>query len=316
MSIQKNNQQKHYDFMGYRRITTMLSIALVVISLASLAIRGLELGVDFTGGSVIEVGYPSSANVDEIRVTLEKAGYDASVQSFGSDKDILIRLAPNDENAGENKDNISQKVLKVLQEHTAGVEMRRVEFVGPQIGDELRDQGGIAMLLALAGILIYVTLRFEFRFSVGSVVALLHDVVLTLGFFSISGVVFDLTILAAILAIIGYSLNDTIVVFDRVRENFLKLRKVTTEESINTSINQTLARTIVTSLTTLLVLLALFFFGGEIIHGFALAMIVGVIIGTYSSIYVASSSLLLMGVTREALLPPVPDDSEEIEPMP
>lgn len=313
MSIQKNSQQKHYDFMGYRRIAMIVSIVLVIVSLASLAIRGLELGVDFTGGSVIEVGYPSSANVGEIRATLEKAGYDASVQSFGSDKDILIRLAPNAEN--ENKDNISQKVLKVLQEHTAGVEMRRVEFVGPQIGDELRDQGGIAMLLALAGILIYVTLRFEFRFSVGSVVALLHDVILTLGFFSISGIAFDLTILAAILAIIGYSLNDTIVVFDRVRENFLKLRKVSTEASINTSINQTLARTIVTSLTTLLVLLALFFFGGEIIHGFALAMIVGVVIGTYSSIYVASSSLLMMGVTREVLLPPEPDDSEEIEVM-
>jgi preprotein translocase subunit SecF len=312
VSLQKNTKQRHYDFMGYRRFAMMISAALILISLISLAVRGLELGVDFTGGSVIEVGYPSSANVDEIRATLEKAGYDASVQSFGSDKDILIRLAPDKKE--DNKDNISQKVLKILQQHTAGVVMRRVEFVGPQIGDELRDQGGIAMLLALAGILIYVTLRFEFRFSVGSVVALMHDVVITLGFFSVSGVEFDLTILAAILAIIGYSLNDTIVVFDRVRENFLKIRKVTTEESINTSINQTLARTIVTSLTTLLVLFALFFFGGEIIHGFALAMIVGVVIGTYSSIYVASSSLLMMGVTREALLPPAPDnDSEEVD---
>jgi preprotein translocase subunit SecF len=312
--MKKNNQEKHYNFMSYRRLAMLISAVMILISLLSLAVRGLELGVDFTGGSVIEVGYPSSANVDDIRSALEAAGYDASVQSFGSDKDILIRLAPNKE--GTNKDNVSQEVLKVLQQHTAGVEMRRVEFVGPQIGDELRDQGGIAMLLALAGILIYVTLRFEFRFSVGSVVALLHDVVITLGFFSISGIEFDLTILAAILAIIGYSLNDTIVVFDRVRENFLKIRKATTEESINTSINQTLARTVVTSLTTLLVLLALFFFGGEIIHGFALAMIVGVVIGTYSSIYVASSSLLMMGVTREALLPPVPDESEEIEQMP
>jgi preprotein translocase subunit SecF len=312
MSRSKDSKQRHYNFMGYRRLAMMLSAALILISLISLAVRGLELGVDFTGGSVIEVGYSSSANVDEIRSVLEKAGYDASVQSFGSDKDILIRLAPDGKDS--NKDNISQKVLEVLQQHTADVEMRRVEFVGPQIGDELRDQGGIAMLLALAGILIYVTLRFEFRFSVGSVVALMHDVVITLGFFSITGVEFDLTILAAILAIIGYSLNDTIVVFDRVRENFLKIRKVTTEESINTSINQTLARTIVTSLTTLLVLFALFFFGGEIIHGFALAMIIGVIIGTYSSIYVASSSLLMMGVTREALLPTVhDDDSEEVD---
>ena len=310
----KNNQRQYYNFLEYRRIAVIISAVLILISLASLAIRGLNLGVDFTGGSVIEIGYPSTANVDEIRSVLEKAGYDASVQSFGSDKDILIRLAPDNESS--NKDNISQKVLEILQKHTAGIEMRRVEFVGPQIGDELRDQGGIAMLLALAGILIYVTLRFEFRFSVGAVVALLHDVVITLGFFSVVGVVFDLTILAAILAIIGYSLNDTIVVFDRVRENFLKIRKATTEESINTSINQTLARTIVTSLTTLLVLFALFFFGGEIIHGFALAMIVGVVIGTYSSIYVASSSLLMMGVTREALLPPPPDESEEVELMP
>ena len=315
MRSQKDNKEWHFNFMAGRRLAVMVSAALILISLISLAVRGLELGVDFTGGSVIEVGYSSTADVDGIRTSLEKAGYDASVQSFGSDKDILIRLAP--DGKGGKKDNVSQEVLKVLRQDTPDVVMRRVEFVGPQIGDELRDQGGIAMLLALAGILIYVTLRFEFRFSVGSVVALLHDVVITLGFFSVVGVEFDLTILAAILAIIGYSLNDTIVVFDRVRENFLKIRKATTEESINTSINQTLARTIVTSLTTLLVLFALFFFGGEIIHGFALAMIIGVVIGTYSSIYVASSSLLMMGVTREALLPPViDDDSEEIEQSP
>lgn len=298
---------KSIDFMSARRIAVIISAILIIISLTSLVIRGLNLGVDFTGGSVIEVGYPETANVDKIRITLEKAGYDASVQSFGSDKDILIRLAPTEEGS---KDNISQKVFEVLQAETSGVEMRRVEFVGPQIGDELRDQGGIAMLLALAGILLYVTLRFEFRFSVGSVIALMHDVIITLGVFSITGVQFDLTILAAILAIIGYSLNDTIVVFDRVRENFLKIRKASTESSINTSINQTFSRTIVTSLTTLLVLIALFIFGGEIIHGFALAMIIGVLIGTYSSIYVASSSLIIMGVTREALLPPSPDVTE------
>ncbi len=314
MSIRTNKQARQYNFMSDRRVAMIFSVALILISITSLAIRGLNLGIDFTGGAVIEVAYPSTANVDQIRITLEKAGYDASVQSFGSDKDILIRLAP--DNESHNKDNISQKILKVLGQHTAGVEMRRVEFIGPQIGDELRDQGGIAMLLALAGILIYVTLRFEFRFSVGSVMALMHDIIITLGFFSVLGVEFDLTILAAILAIIGYSLNDTIVVFDRVRENFLKIRKASTEESVNISINQTLSRTIVTSLTTLLVLVALFLFGGEIIHGFALAMIVGVIIGTYSSIYVASSSLLMMGVTREALLPPAPDESEGIEQMP
>ena len=314
MSSQQDKNQWRYNFMDGRRLAMAISAMLILISLISLAVRGLELGIDFTGGSVIEVGYSSTADVDAIRASLETAGYDASVQSFGSDKDVLIRLAP-DKKGGE-KDNISQKILKVLQQDAPDVVMRRVEFVGPQIGDELRDQGGIAMLLALAGILIYVTLRFEFRFSVGSVVALLHDVVITLGFFAVTGIEFDLTILAAILAIIGYSLNDTIVVFDRVRENFLKLRKTTTEDSINLSINQTLSRTIMTSLTTLLVLFALFFFGGETIHGFALAMIVGVVIGTYSSIYVASSSLLMMGVTREALLPPVPDESEEIEQMP
>ena len=315
MNTKKNKQQRNFDFMKYRRIATIISGILIIISLASLAIRGLNLGVDFTGGAVIEVGYPSNANVDDIRATLEKSGFDASVQSFGTDKDILIRLAP--EKEGANKANISERVLKVLQKQTPGVEMRRVEFVGPQIGDELREQGGIAMLLALAGILIYVTLRFEFRFSVGSVIALLHDVIITLGFFSVTRIEFDLTILAAILAIIGYSLNDTIVVFDRVRENFIRLRKESTEGSLNISINQTLSRTIVTSLTTLLVLVALFYFGGEIIHGFALAMILGVVVGTYSSIYIASSSLLMMGITREALLPPKPDETEgTIEELP
>ncbi|MCK5902848.1 MAG: protein translocase subunit SecF [Cocleimonas sp.] len=311
MTNKVKTQTKTIDFMGLRRSATIISGVLILIAILSLAFKGLNLGVDFTGGSVIEMGYPSNANVDEIRKTLEKAGYSASVQAFGSDKDILIRLAPDKTQANQN--NLSKAVVDTLKKHTPGVEMRRVEFVGPQIGDELRDQGGIAMLLALAGILIYVTLRFEFRFSVGSVIALLHDVVITLGFFSLTGIEFDLTILAAILAIIGYSLNDTIVVFDRVRENFIKIRKLSTEDSINTSINQTLSRTIVTSLTTLLVLVALYLFGGEVINGFALAMIVGVIIGTYSSIYVASGSLLMMGVTREVLLPPVPDETEAFD---
>ena len=314
MNTETSSVGTNINFMRLRYAAIIFSGLLILASIISLATRGLNLGVDFTGGAVIEVGYPSTADVDDIRTSLEKAGFDASVQSFGSDKDVLIRLAPDKE--GNNANNVSDKVLQTLQTHTPNVEMRRVEFVGPQIGDELRDEGGIAMLLALAGILIYVALRFEFRFSVGSVVALMHDVMITLGFFSIAGVEFDLTILAAILAIIGYSLNDTIVVFDRIRENFLKLRKATTDESINISINQTLSRTIVTSLTTLLVLLALFFFGGEIIHGFAMAMIVGIVIGTYSSIYVASSSLLMMGVTREALLPPVIEDEQELEELP
>ena len=296
------------DFTGKRKIAIVFSTLLMLASIASIAIQGLNFGIDFTGGTVIEAGYPESTDVEKIRQSLIKAKFDATVQHFGTAKDVLIRLAPQE---GEDKAKLGDKVFAVLKANNPEVELRRVEFVGPQIGDELRDQGGTAMLLALAGILIYVTLRFEFRFSVGAIIALVHDVVITVGFFSITGIEFDLTILAAILAIIGYSLNDTIVVFDRVRENYLKLRKATSEESVNISINQTLARTIVTSLTTLLVLAALFIFGGEVIHGFSLAMIIGIFVGTYSSIYVASTSLLMMGVTREALLPPEKEGEEQ-----
>ncbi len=307
--------KKLINFTGMRKPAMILSILLMIASVGSLIVNGLNLGVDFTGGTVIEVGYKDAADVDKIRQSLTAAKFDASVQHFGTAKDVLIRIAPHE---GEERSKVGDAVFSILKSNNADVELRRVEFVGPQIGDELRDDGGTAMLLALAGILIYVTLRFEFRFSVGAIIALIHDVVITVGVFSITRIEFDLTILAAILAIIGYSLNDTIVVFDRVRENFLKLRKVTTEESINTSINQTLSRTIVTSLTTLLVLSALFYFGGKIIHGFSLAMIIGVVVGTYSSIYVASSSLLMMGVTREALLPPEKegDDQEELPDLP
>ncbi len=298
--------RKLINFTGARKPAMYLSLFLIIASIIAIALKGLNLGVDFTGGTVIEIGYPESADVKSIRKILKEAKFDASVQHFGTAKDVLIRIAPQE---GEDKAKVGDTVLAILKTKDPDIEMRRVEFVGPQIGDELRDDGGTAMLLALAGILIYVTLRFEFRFSVGAIIALVHDVIITVGFFAITQFEFDLTILAAILAIIGYSLNDTIVVFDRVRENYLKLRKVNSEDSINISINQTLARTIVTSLTTLLVLLALFFFGGKIIHGFSLAMIIGVIVGTYSSIYVASSSLLMMGVTREALLPPEKDES-------
>jgi len=305
------NTKKMINFTGMRKPAMVFSAVLLIASIFSLMTNGLNLGVDFTGGTVIEIGYNEAADVDKIRKQLTDAKFDAAVQHFGSAKEVLIRIAPKD---GVDKSKIGDNVFALLKESNPDIWLRRVEFVGPQIGDELRDDGGTAMLLALAGILIYVTLRFEFRFSVGAIIALIHDVLITVGIFSILRVEFDLTILAAILAIIGYSLNDTIVVFDRVRENFLKLRKSDTEESINTSINQTLSRTIVTSLTTLLVLAALFYFGGKIIHGFALAMIIGVIIGTYSSIYVASSSLLMMGVTREALLPPEKEgeDQEEI----
>jgi len=302
--------KKHINFMAKRKFAMILSAVLILLSVGSLLTRGLNLGVDFTGGTVIQIGYPENANISEIRETLKQAGYDASVQPFGTAQDVLIRLP---EQSGVDRSKVSNDVVSSLKATTPDIVMKRVDFVGPQIGDELRDQGGIAMLLALGGILIYIALRFEFRFSVGSIVALLHDVIVTIGFFSLTGIEFDLTILAAILAIIGYSLNDTIVVFDRIRENFLKLRKVDTADSIDTSINETLARTLVTSFTTLLVLISLFLFGGEIIHGFSIAMIVGVVIGTYSSIYVASSSLLVMGVTREALLPPEKDETADNE---
>ena len=298
------------NFVGIKKPAMFFSIALIVASIVALFVNGLNFGIDFTGGTVIEIGYKESADVDKIRQTLSKANFEASVQHFGTAKDVLIRLTPQE---GEDKSKVGEIVFNILKAENPDIELRRVEFVGPQIGDELRDQGGTAMLLALAGILIYVTLRFEFRFSVGAIIALVHDVIITVGFFAITQIEFDLTILAAILAIIGYSLNDTIVVFDRIRENYLKLRKVNSEESVNISINQTLSRTLVTSLTTLLVLIALFYFGGKVIHGFSLAMIIGVIVGTYSSIFVASSSLLMMGVTREALLPPEKEDDELAE---
>jgi len=307
------SQKKMFNFTGMRKPALILSTLLFIASIGSLIINGLNLGVDFTGGTVIEVGYQEPADVDKIRAALLDGKFDALVQHFGTAKDVLIRIAPKED---ENRAEVGDKVLAILKANNPDIQMRRVENVGPQIGDELRDDGGTAMLLALAGILIYVTLRFEFRFSVGAIIALIHDVVITVGIFSITRMEFDLTILAAILAIIGYSLNDTIVVFDRVRENFLKLRKAGAEESINISINQTLARTIVTSLTTLLVLSALYIFGGKIIHGFSMAMIIGVIVGTYSSIYVASSSLLMMGITREALLPPEKENEDELSEIP
>jgi preprotein translocase subunit SecF len=300
-------------FMGYRKITFAFSAMLIVISIGSLFMRGINLGIDFTGGTIIEVGYEQPVDLEPIRTTLESAGFrDTVVQHFGTARDVLIRIAPQE---GEAQSKLGDDVLSSLnQASTSGkVEMRRVEFVGPQVGEDLRDEGGLAVLFALFGILIYVALRFEYRFSLGAIVALIHDVTITMGFFSLFGIEFDLTVLAAILAVIGYSLNDTIVVFDRIRENFRKLRKVGAEEVMNESINETLSRTIVTSLTTLLVLIALFLLGGEIIHSFALALIVGIVVGTYSSIYVASSLVLTMGVSKQDL---IPVKKEEIDDRP
>ena len=297
--MQLLKQSLKIDFLGRRNLAWIISAILIVVSIASLATRGLNLGIDFTGGTIVEVGYTESTELAPIRDALAQAQFeDVIVQHFGTSKDVLIRLPASDSMQAPE---VSNQVLNALQS-TGDPSMRRVEFVGPQVGDELRDDGGLAVLYALVAILIYVMLRFEFRFSVGSVAALIHDVLLVVGFFSITQAPFDLTVLAAVLAVIGYSLNDTIVVFDRIRENFRKMRKATPIEVINGSINQTLARTIMTSLTTLLVLLALFFVGGEVIHSFALALLVGVLIGTYSSIYIASSMLVLLKVTAKDLM--------------
>jgi len=289
------------DFMGKRRLALVFSGAAMVVAVIAIVLRGLNLGIDFTGGTLIEVSYRQDVDIAQVRKVLAEAGFEnASVQQFGTPRDILIRLQQQD--SGRSK--VSDQVFASLSKAADGqVELRRVEFVGPQVGDELTEDGALAVLVALMAILIYVALRFEWRFSLGSVIALVHDVLFTLGLFALLQIEFDLTVLAAVLAVIGYSLNDTIVVFDRVRENFRKLRKGTPEEVINISLNQTLSRTLMTSFTTILVLLALFFLGGEIIHAFAFALLVGIFIGTYSSIYVASTAALMLGVSKADLMP-------------
>ncbi len=285
------------DFVGKYTYAIIFSVLLISASIFSLTTNGLKLGIDFTGGTLIEVSYQQGVDLAEIRATLAKAKFKgANVQYFGSTNEILIRLEPQSISSAK----LSSKIIYLLGDD---VDIRRVEFVGPKVGEELTNDGGLAMLYALIGILIYVAVRFEYRFSLGSIAALIHDVIITLGFFSLFQIEFDLTVLAAILAVIGYSLNDTIVAFDRIRENFLSTRHVDTSRIINVALNQTLSRTITTSLTTLLVLLALFFLGGETIHSFALALLIGVVVGTYSSIYVASSMILVLGITKEDLLP-------------
>lgn len=305
----------NFDFLLHRHLAMYASIALIVISLGSVLVQGLKLGIDFTGGTLLEVGFKESANLSEVRSALGDAGFgDATVQLYGTPEDVLIRLAPKDE---ESSAQLSDRAFAALNKSVDGqADLRRVEFVGPQVGDELTEDGGLAILYAMFGILVYVALRFEYRFSIGSVIALMHDVVITIGVFSLFQIEFDLPVLAAVLAVIGYSLNDTIVVYDRIRENFRKIRKGTVLEIINASLNQTLSRTMVTSGTTLLVLLALFFLGGEIIRGFALALIIGVVVGTYSSIYVASTSVVMLGVSRADLLPPKKESEGEVEETP
>jgi preprotein translocase subunit SecF len=287
--------------MSKRKLAMIFSSILIIISLGSIVTKGLNLGIDFTGGYLIEAGYQDDVDLETVRNELASAEFaDAVVQNFGSSKDIIVRIAPR---ADINKATIGDNILEILKTTSdKEVSMRRVEFVGPQVGDELRDDGGIALLVALGGILIYVSLRFQLKSAVGAILALIHDVIITVGAFSVTQLEFDLTILAAVLAVIGYSLNDTVVVLDRIRENFRNVRKTTSEEILNISINQTLARTLVTSLTTLLVLVALFFFGGEIIHGFSIALIIGVIIGTYSSIYIASNTLMVLNIHKQDFL--------------
>ncbi len=296
-------QNLNFDFLSKRLMAFIASLVLIIASIASLAMQGLELGIDFTGGTLIEIRFQQAPDLDKIREQLASAGFSQlTVQNFGSVNDILIRIAPQKQTSNAD---LSEKVIQQLKQAIhPELEVRRVEFVGPEVGDELTEDGGLAMLYALIGILIYVALRFEYRFALGSVVALIHDVIITLGVFSLTRIEFDLSVLAAILAVIGYSLNDTIVVFDRIRENFRKIRKGNSPTIINRSLNQTLSRTLMTSITTLLVLMALFFVGGESIHSFATALIIGVVVGTYSSIYIASSVILALGISKSDLMIP------------
>ena len=325
------------DFIGRRRIAALISISVIVIVLLSLFFRGLNLGIDFTGGTLVEVSYSSSVNTEEVRTNLRRSGLDGVVvQYFGTSRDVLIRLPadpevdaaesssliisslrePYGETLAQSSENDSQRC--VFQDGTTGdctVQMRRVEFVGPQVGGELTEKGGLAMLYALIGILAYVAWRFEWRFALGAVIALVHDVVVTVGIFSLLGLEFSLPVLAAVLAVIGYSLNDTIVVFDRIRENFRKMRKGTIVEIMNSAINQTLRRTLLTSLTTLLVVVTLILLGGEIIKGFAVALFIGILVGTYSSIFVASPAVLSLRITRDDMLL-IKKEGEEADSLP
>lgn len=301
------------DFMAYRKVAGVLSIVAVLASLASLTINQVEWGLDFTGGSLVEVEYETSANPGAIRDQLTEAGYEGHVvQYFGSDRDILVRMPPQSNLDDKTNAKLGDQVIESLREFTdESVELRRSEFVGPAVGQELTNQGGIGLLTALGVVLLYVAFRFQLKFAIGAVVALFHDVVITLGIFSLARWDFDLTVLAALLAVIGYSLNDTIVVSDRIRENFRKIRRSTAIEVINTSLNQTLGRTLVTSLTTLLVLMTLLLLGGELIRGFAVGLIIGVVIGTYSSIYVASNVLVVMNISQEDLAVPEKEGADQ-----
>ena len=299
-------EKTNINFLGEsrRKVALVISAVVVIASIVSLATRGLEFGIDFTGGILLEVGYPDTADLEGIRSNLLDSGFDdAQVQYFGAENDVLVRLPPQD---GDPRA-IRERLQAVLAAGGETVDLRRVETVSPQVGRELTEQGGLAMIFALMMIFAYVMFRFQWKFAAGAVAALVHDVIVTIGFFSIFGLPFDLTVVAAVLAVIGYSLNDTVVAFDRIRENFFKLRGVAADDSMNVSINEMLARTLITGITTLLVLFALLSLGGESIAPFSIALIVGIIVGTYSSIYTASATALLLGVSPQDLIEPVKD---------
>ena len=302
---------KVISFMRFGKAAAAVSLLAIIVSIGSLFVNGLNFGLDFTGGTSIELEYEQAPDLEEVRRQLEQAGYpNAVVVAYGADTDVMVRIQGDAEN-------LAEEVSNILRGEGAGVTVKQASFIGPQIGEELRDDGGLGMLFALGVVMVYVALRFQYKFSVGAVVALVHDVIIVLGIFSLLKLDFDLTVLAAILAIIGYSLNDTIVVYDRVRENFRIIRETPVAEIIDISLSQTLGRTLMTSGTTIVVLLALFFVGGEMIHNFATALLIGVGVGTYSSVYVASSLLLSMNVSQEDLMPPkVEVEGEEFEELP
>lgn len=297
------------DFMKWRKIAGAVSIALFILSLVFLAVRGINYGLDFTGGALIEVEYQQAAPVQEIRDTLTDAGYrDVTVQLFGAETDVMIRFQ------ADNDPDLGNKVVSLLTGNGAELELLRNEFVGPSVGEELRDKGGLGLMLALAVVLVYVAFRFQFKFGIGAVAALIHDVVIIAGIFALFQLEFDLTVLAAILAVIGYSLNDTIVVSDRIRETFQESTDTDVVKLINIALTDTLSRTLITSFTTALVLVALLIFGGQMLAGFAEALLIGVVVGTYSSIYVSSNMLLATKLTRQDMIPPSreePDLTEE-----
>jgi preprotein translocase subunit SecF len=302
-----------YPFMATRRWWYVVSAVLILGSLLALAVRGLNFGIDFTGGVVMEFAFPQAASLDQVRAALEQAGVgDASVQSFGGASDVLVRILPEE---GTDTNRLGQSVLAAIQSFEPGAELRRTEVVGPQVGQELAEKGALAVLFTFLLILAYVAVRFQWKLGVGALAAALHDPIVILGFFAVTGMTFDLPALAAILAVIGYSLNDTVVVFDRIRERFLSMRKGTSEQIIDAAINETLSRTIMTSATTMITVLSLLFFGGEILRGFATALTVGIVVGTYSSIYIASAISLDLKLAARDLLP-VQREKDAIDDMP